>query len=173
VIFTGEGFDPLLEVVAVHTAGEYTVRANVGGTLTKPALRLESEPALEQADVLAVLLFGRPVGKLSQAESVGLREQAIGVVGDYVAAELGASVAAMLGVDDLQFASGQGGVDEASVSVGKYVAQDVFVSIAHRFGAQNAGEIRIDYRITPQWSLETSSDTLGDTGIDLFWKRRY
>ena len=34
-------------------------------------------------------------------------------------------------------------------------------------------EVRIEYVIRPGWSLETSSDTLGRSGIDVFWKRRY
>jgi len=63
--------------------------------------------------------------------------------------------------------------DPYRVSIGKYVADDIFVSLAHRFGAQSVEEIRIEYVIRPEWSLETSTDTLGRSGVDLFWKRRY
>jgi autotransporter translocation and assembly factor TamB len=173
VTFTGTGFDPLLHLVATHTAGDYTVRVVVGGTITKPSLTLESDPALEQADILSVLLFGRPANQLSRNESTGLREQALGIAGNYVASELRQSVADALGVDDLRFQGGDSGLSDAKVSLGKYVAKDVFVSLAHRFGRQSVEEVRIEYRITPHWSLETSSDTLGESGIDVFWKRRY
>lgn len=173
VTFTGSDFDPVIELTAAHTAGDYTVRVKVGGHLTKPTLTLESDPPLDQADVLSVLLFGKPTSELSQNESAGLREQAIGVASSYVAGQLRQSVADALGVDTLQFESGSEGLQGSSVSLGKYVAPDVFVSLAHRFARQGVQEIRIEYRVTPRWSIESSSDTLGDSGIDVFWKSRY
>jgi translocation and assembly module TamB len=173
VRFSGQSLDPGLDITATHRAGEYLVRLRVGGTITKPSLALESEPALDQADVLAVLLFGAPASQLSGAQSTGLREQALGIAGGYVAAELRQSVTNALGVDDLQFDTGAAGLQDARVSIGKYVADDIFVSLAHRFGAQSVEEVRIEYVIRPEWSLETSTDTLGRSGVDLFWKRRY
>jgi translocation and assembly module TamB len=173
VTFTGQDFNPVLALTAVHTVGDYTVSVKIGGTLTKPTLALESDPPLDQADVLSVLLFGRPASQLNSGESAGLREQAIGVASSYVASELRQSVADTLGLDTLQFETGSEGVRGASVSLGKYVAPDVFVSLAHRFAKQGVEEIRIEYSLTPHWSVETSSDTLGDSGIDVFWKNRY
>jgi autotransporter translocation and assembly factor TamB len=173
VRFSGQSLDPVLDITATHRAGEYLVRLRVGGTITKPALTLESEPALDQADVLAVLLFGAPANQLSRSQSTGLREQALGIAGSYVASELRQSVANALGVDDLQFDTGTAGLQDARVSIGKYVADDIFVSLAHRFGAESVEEVRIEYVIRPGWSLETSTDTLGRSGVDLFWKRRY
>ncbi len=173
VSFTGQDFNPVLELTARYTAGDYTVRIKIGGTLTKPTLTLESEPALEQADVLSVLLFGKPASELNRGESAGLREQAIGVASSYVASELRQSVADALGVDVLQFQTGGQGVEGASLSVGKYVAPDVFVSLAHRFAKQGVQELRIEYSVRPHWSIETSSDTLGESGVDVFWKKRY
>ncbi len=172
VRFSGQGLDPVLDITATHTAGDYLVRLKVGGTVTKPTLALESEPALDQADVLSVLLFGAPASQLSRSQSVGLREQALGIAGGYVASELRQSVANALGVDDLQFDTGTAGLQDARVSVGKYVADDIFVSLAHRFG-QSVEEVRIEYVIRPEWSLETSTDTLGRSAVDLLWKRRY
>jgi translocation and assembly module TamB len=173
VSFGGQDFDPLLELTAIYKAGDYTVRVKLGGTLTKPTLALESEPALEQADVLSVLLFGKPASELSRGESTGLREQAIGVASSYVASELRQSVADTLGLDTLQFETGGAGAQGAAVTLGKYVAPDVFVSLAHRFAKQNVQEIRVEYTVTPHLSIETSSDTLGESGIDVFWKNRY
>ncbi len=173
VRFTGQSLDPVLDIAALYKAREHLVRLRVGGTITKPSLKLESEPALPQADVLSVLLFGAPADGLNREQSIGLREQALGIAGGYVASELRQSVANALGVDDLQFDTGTAGLQDAKVSVGKYVAQDIFVSLAHRFGAEGGEEVRIEYRFRPGWSLETSTDTFGQSGIDVFWKRRY
>ncbi len=173
VVFTGQDFDPLLSLTATYQAGEYTVRVIIGGRMTKPTLTLESDPPLEQADILSVLLFGKPASELNQAESKGLREQAIGVAGSYVAGQLRQSVADALGVDNLEFDTGGEGLSDARVSLGKYVAPDIFVSLSHKFGKQAVEEIRIEYTLTPSWSIETSTDTRGDSGADIFWKRRY
>ena len=173
VSFSGQDFNPVLDLTAAYKTTDYTVRVKLGGTLTKPTLTLESEPALQQADVLSVLLFGKPASELNRGESMGLREQAIGVASSYVASGLRQSVADTLGVDTLQFETGGQGVEGSTVSLGKYIAPDVFVSLAHRFAKQGAQEIRVEYRVTPNWSIETSSDTLGESGVDVFWKRRY
>ena len=173
VTFTGNDFNPLLDLTAAYKAGDYTVRVKIGGSISKPALTLESEPALEQADILSVLLFGKPASQLSQNESASLREQAIGVASNYVAGQLTRSVADALGVDTLRFETGGEGAQGASVALGKYIAPDVFVSIAHRFARQGVQELRIEYTVTPHWSIETSTDSLGESGLDVFWKNRY
>ncbi|HEY2388131.1 MAG TPA: translocation/assembly module TamB domain-containing protein [Candidatus Binatia bacterium] len=173
VTFTGQDFDPLLELAASRTSGDYTVRVKIGGALSKPTLTLESEPSLDQADILAVLLFGKPASQLNSGESSGLREQAIGVASSYVASGLRESVSDTLGLDTLQFETGNGAAQTSSLTLGKYVAPDVFVSLAHRFAKQGVEEIRVEYTVTPHWSVETSADTLGDSGLDVFWKNRY
>src|SRR5262249_16348067 len=99
--------------------------------------------------------------------------QAIGVASSYVASGLRESVANSLGLDTLQFESGSQGLESGSLAVGKYLAPDVFVTLAHRFAKQGVQEVRVEYRATPHWSGETSPDTVGDTGIDVFWKSRY
>jgi translocation and assembly module TamB len=171
VTFTGAGLNPNLRLVASHRAGEYTARVVIGGTLAKPTLTLESDPPLPQADILSVIVFGKPASELSSGESVGLREQALGIAAGYAASELRQSVARALGVDTLEF-SGGSSLEEAEISAGKYVARDVFVSLSHKFG-EAVEELRIQYFLTPRWTIETSTDTLGRSALDVFWKLRY
>lgn len=171
VTFTGAGMNPNLHLVASHRAGEYTARVVVGGTLEKPTLTLESDPPLPQADVLSVIVFGKPASELSSGESAGLGERAVGIAAGYAASELRQSVAKALGVDTLEF-SGGGSLAESEISAGKYVAKDVFVSLSHKFG-EAVEELRIQYFLTPRWTIETSTDTLGRSAVDVFWKLRY
>jgi hypothetical protein len=46
------------------------------------------------------------------------------------------------------------------------------VSLSHKFG-EAVEELRIQYFLTPRWTIETSTDTLGRSGVDVFWKLRY
>jgi translocation and assembly module TamB len=173
VTLTGQDFDPLLKLVAVHETGEYTVKINIGGKLTKPTIKLESEPTLDQADILSVLVFGKPAKELNKGQSRDLRDRALDVAGGYVASEFRQSVAEALGVDNLEVQPSAAGLGETSTTVGKYVSEDVFVSISHKFAQQSVEQLRVQYFVTPRWTIETSTDTKGDSGFDVFWKRRY
>lgn len=173
VTLTGQDFNPLLDVVAEYTTGDYLVRIRIGGTVQVPTLKLESEPMLPQADILSVLVFGRPADQLSQGESQGLRERALAVAGGYAASELRRSVADAIGVDTLEIEPGSEGLANTSASVGKYITDDIFVSLSHKFGEQNVQQLRVQYFFTPRWTIETTADTDGQSGIDIFWRRRY
>src|SRR5262249_19405188 len=53
----GEKIDPSLDIGAEHRAGNYLISAVVKGTAEKPTLTLASDPQLDQADILSVLLL--------------------------------------------------------------------------------------------------------------------
>src|SRR5260221_12205075 len=62
VFFTGQDFDPRLELSAKRTAGDYTGHVKIGGSLSPPPLTLESEPALPQAALPPLPLLRQPAG---------------------------------------------------------------------------------------------------------------
>jgi translocation and assembly module TamB len=173
VTLSGQDLNPLLAVTAVYEAPDYTIRVRIGGTLRRPTLELESEPPLEQADILSVLVFGRPVDQLNQGESQGLRERALSLASGYAAAEFRRDVADALGLDTLEIEPGSEGLASTAASVGKYITDDIFVSLSHTFAEENVQQLRVEYFITPRWTIETTADTAGDSGIDVFWRRRY
>src|SRR5439155_3229037 len=109
-----------------------------GAPTKKPAPTLASAPPLEQADILSVIVFGKPARDLGKGESAALQEQALQLASGYVMPELRASVMDTLGLDTLDVEMPQGGGTErrGRVSVGRYVAGDVFVSLAQEFGAR-------------------------------------
>lgn len=171
--FTGATpIDPSLDVVARYTLPRYQVDAVIGGTARTPTLVLTSAPVLEQADILALLLFGRPAGALSAGEKVSFQSQALQAMAGYMAADLRRSVAERLGVDNLEFDVGAT-LGQSRVGVGKYVAKDVFVSTSQQLGTRHGRELSIEYQLDAQWQLKASTNTAGNNGIDLFWRKRY
>lgn len=167
ITFTGSSPpDPSFDIRASHRAGEYRVIVEIGGSADKPTLTLSSEPPLEQADVLAVLLFGRPSSQLGKGESFDLQQQAVGLAAGYVMPELRASVMDAFGLDSLE-------VGDTGVSAGRYVAQDVFVSLSQDFGPRQGQTMGVEYGFTPSISLKLSTSTRGDSAVDLLWHRRY
>jgi translocation and assembly module TamB len=167
VRFSGETPpDPALAARARHRAGEYTIWATVGGTLSTPSLRLASDPSLSEADVLAVLLFGRPASELGTGEQVALHERAVGLAAGYVMPEVRASVLETLHLDELD-------VSGEAVTVGRYLTDDVFLSLSQEFGATAGQTMGVEYRLRRDTSVRLSTSTRGNSAVDLIWQKRY
>ncbi len=167
ITFTGSSPpDPSFDIRASYRTGEYRVIVEIGGSADKPTLTLSSEPPLDQADVLSVLLFGRPSSQLGKGESFDLQQQAVSLAAGYVMPELRSSVMDAFGLDTLE-------LGDTGVSAGRYVAQDVFVSLSQEFGPQQGQAVGVEYGFTPSISLKLSTSTRGDSAVDLLWHRRY
>jgi len=167
--------NPAFDVTAVFKNPNYRVTVHLGGTSEKPELTLASDPPLEQADILSVIVFGKPARDLGKGESVALQEQALQLASGYVMPELRASVMDTLGLDtlDVEMPQGSGTDRRGRVSVGRYVASDIFVSLAQEFGARAGQAVGVEYGLTPEISVKGSTSTRGESAIDIFWHRRY
>ena len=165
--------NPTFDVTAVFKNPNYRVTVHLGGTSEKPELTLASDPPLEQADILSVILFGKPARDLGKGESVKLQEQALQLASGYVMPELRESVMNTLGLDTLDVEMPQGSDRRGRVSVGRYLPGDVFVSLAQEFGARAGEAVGVEYGLTPEISIKGSTSTRGDSAIDVFWHRRY
>src|SRR5690606_19506073 len=169
--------DPTLEVRASARRGNYDVAIAVQGTLSEPSLDLSSSPPLDQGDVLAVLLFGKPVSQLSGGQGQLLQQQALGVMASYVAPELQRSLMDTFGLAAVTFSMPSG--DRAGTfGVGRYLSDDIFVSIAQDFGGPKGGtqrqlqgligtSVTIQYSLTPSLTLQSASSTEGESSVDL------
>jgi autotransporter translocation and assembly factor TamB len=173
VWFSGEiPARPSIDVLADHRAGEYTVQVHIDGWIDKPRLTLSSEPPLDQADVLAVLLFGKPSRSLGRSDGLKLQQNAVALASGYVMPELQASVMDTLGLSSLEV-SMPDGTEPGKVGVGRYVTSDLFVSLAQEFGARAGEVLSVEYGLTPRISVRGTTSSRGSGGIDFFWSRRY
>lgn len=167
IVFSGQSPpDPSFEVRASHRSGEYRVLIVIGGSATKPTLDLTSDPPLEQADVLSVLLFGKPASQLGQGESLDLQRQAVSLASGYLMPELQVSVMESLGLDTFELGS-------EGLRAGRYVTQDVFLSVASEFGQEPSQSVSVEYALTRRLSLKATTATNGESAIDLQLHHRY
>jgi translocation and assembly module TamB len=149
-----EKIDPSLDIVAEYRAGNYLISAVVKGTAEKPTLTLTSDPQLDQGDILAVLLFNKPISSLEKSERASLQQNAVSITSGFAAAQIGQAVSQALGLQEL-------GVDITNVSF----SQDV----SGKYGQ----EVSAEYRITSDWRFSVSARTVGPDGVDLIWQKRY
>jgi autotransporter translocation and assembly factor TamB len=174
ITFTGASpLEPVFNVTASHHADFYTVTVHVEGSGDKPTLTLSADPPLEQADILAVLLFGKPVAELGRGQAVGLQDKALDLAAGYVMPELRTSVMNTLGLDALDVQLPGDVSNPGQVRVGRYVTGDVFVSLAHEFGVHAGEVVRVEYSLTRSISVSGSTSTRGASGVDVFWHHRY
>ncbi|WP_298038533.1 translocation/assembly module TamB domain-containing protein [uncultured Desulfuromonas sp.] len=167
VLFAGGPVDrPTLDVLALRTSGEVKAGVKVTGTPRAPVVKLYSDPAMPDTDILSYVVFGRPFssGKgqtdpmmmaagllLNQGESASLQDQ----------------VKRRVGLDVIEVEAGNGDAESSVVTIGKYLNPDLYLSIGHSLFT-NANEVRLRYSLSPFWDLESSFGL--ESGVDLFYK---
>ncbi len=174
----GADIDPSLEIVAQRQLPQYTVSANIGGTAKKPTLTFSSDPQMSQADILSVLMFGRPTSQLSNSQQASLQSQAATIAGSYAANAMGQSVADALGLQALQFS-----VESGMAAIGTYLTQDVFLSASQNVAPQTqqipgqpSQKATIQYYLSQHFELDTSQSRseLGNASeLNLIWHTQY
>lgn len=174
VLFTGgETITPSLDVVAQYRLRDYLVEVVLTGTAEKPELTLRSRPQLDQADILALLLFGKPTSALNRSEQFSLQQSAIDLTAGYAAGRVAAAVSRALGLEklgvdisDIDFSGGR-------IGIGRYVTPDAYLSFSQELAGERGREIAIEYELVPNWKLRATTDPDGGSGVDVLWHKRY
>jgi translocation and assembly module TamB len=149
--FTGEPtINPILNVAATRLISDTGVeaRVDVTGTVRVPELRLSSTPPLEESDVLALILFNRPVNELGTGERASLAATAGGIATGFIAAPLGESIGRALDVDLFEITTTtETGDLGAGITVGQQVGDRAFFKLRQQFGEYNVSEFLIEYQL--------------------------
>ena len=169
----GDTINPSLNIVAQYKLPDYQVDATIGGTAEKPSLTLSSQPRLEQADILALLLFGRPLDTLNQAEQGSLQQSAMNLTSGYVAGRIANSVSAALGLDNLGIDIRQVDFGGGRVGFGRYVGGKTYVSFSQELSGERGQGVALEYQVARDWKIGTSTTSTGSNGIDVIWHKRY
>jgi autotransporter translocation and assembly factor TamB len=171
--YGSEKINPALDIVAEYRAGNYLVSAVVKGTAEKPTLTLASDPQLDQADILSVLLFNKPIASLEKTEQASLQQNAISITSGFAAASIGQAVSKALGLQELGVDIGNMDFSGGQVRFGQYVGRDTYVSFSQEVLGKYGREVSAEYQITSDWKFSVSSSTAGPDGVDLIWQKRY
>ncbi|AKU92323.1 translocation/assembly module TamB domain-containing protein [Vulgatibacter incomptus] len=179
VIFTGSEAlsDPRLDVVAVQESPYAKVIVTIGGTAQRFTADLRSNPPMSEAEIATLLATGRPqlkrgAGGMSEASG------AASALGAVVTSQLKRGLATKLPVDVISFQAGEDGLDSGSLEAGSYVTDRIFVGYSRNFGVadtdrRNINEVRVEYQLTPRWTLEVTYGDKSAGGADLFWTRDF
>jgi autotransporter translocation and assembly factor TamB len=171
--FTGGAvIDPQIDVQARYRINEYDIYLVVGGTAKQPTLTLRSAPHMEESDIFSVLVFGKPVGALTEGQQNALQSEAINATAGFIGGGLRRSVARSLGLDTLDVEINTPG-SPGKVAAGKYIRDNVFISASQELGGDRQQEYSVEYQISSNWQLRGSTESGRNSGIDVFWHKRY
>lgn len=157
-----------IDISAERTADDITARVNVTGTPVEPKFTLTSTPALPQDEVLSRVLFGRAAGELSGFEAAQLAAGLTQLAGGQAGFDPVGLVRQATGLDRVSFGAEDG---IATVSAGKYIAEDVYIQVGA--GGQGGVGAEVEWEPQKELSIISSAQGNGDTKIAVRWKRDY
>ncbi|MEQ1608291.1 MAG: translocation/assembly module TamB domain-containing protein [Hyphomonadaceae bacterium] len=157
-----------INIAAERTADDITATVRVSGTPVEPKFTLESTPSLPQDEILARVLFGRSAAELTAFEAAQLAAGLAQLAGGQAGFDPVGLVRRATGLDRVSFGA-EGGI--ATVSAGKYIADDVYVQA----GAGGTGGVgaEVEWEPRKELSIISSAQGNGDTKIAVRWKKDY
>jgi autotransporter translocation and assembly factor TamB len=157
VRFSGlDDLDPSLDIRTERVIRAVTANVNLRGTLKEPEIVLTSTPALEQADILSLIVFNQNLNDVSEGQQINLIQRAEAMAGGAVASEFAKSIGDALNLDtfEINLAPENGGGPQ--VTLGQQVSENLFVKVQQGIGDQSQTNVVIEYELAKWLRLQTN-----------------
>jgi autotransporter translocation and assembly factor TamB len=174
--------DPTLDVSADRDVNGINATVHVRGTAKRPDINLTSQPPLDQAEILSLIIFGQQLGDLGQSQRNSLATSAGAMAAGTLTTPLADSVAEALDLDTFEILAPSDTETLPVVSLGSTIGSRVYVGVKRELGG-DASAVSFEYRFTRFLRLVTSfaqgalqAHALERTeagGIDLLFVFRY
>jgi len=167
IYFTGGPISqPRLDIIALRTVKEISAGVIVVGSINRPIIRLYSEPAMADSDIMGYMVLGQPLSGdqgqvdavmsaarllLSASQSAGLNEQILN----------------KFGIDSIGVEKDSSDITQSIVTVGKYLTPKLLISYGRSLFSATT-YLKARYTFSERWEVETWTGT--ESGIDLFFK---
>jgi autotransporter translocation and assembly factor TamB len=168
-----EVIDPPLDIQAETRIGDVRIIIYLTGTYERQTIRFESDPSMDEIDIISYLIFGRPQTSLTEGESFRAGEAALALTGQIAADELKDILGDRFRIDYINISAGSGGFQHGSLSMGKYLTPKVFVIYRQSFSTENPQQVEVYYEINRHFSLETQVTDEKTSAVDLIWKYEF
>jgi autotransporter translocation and assembly factor TamB len=157
-----EELDPLLDVQARRLISGVEAFIRVQGTMRQPELSFRSNPPLDEADILSLIVFNQPINELGEGQQASLAQRAGDLASGYLASGLARSIGNALNLNEFELkATGENGAGP-SVAIGQQIGKDLFFRVRQAFGSAQATELILEYQIVDFLRLQaTAAETTG------------
>lgn len=158
---------------------QQVLSVNILGTMEEPEVNFELDGSvIDEGDALSYILFGKSMDELTlneqdNMESAGVGSLAQQAAASLISAQLTNFLQNKLNVDYIEVKTG-GSFDEASVVVGKYITNNLFVSYEQKFGQTDElnpkkYEVKLEYELFRFLFFELNNSTI-DSGFNVIFK---
>jgi translocation and assembly module TamB len=172
--FTGsDDVDPLLDLTAEHKTANLTAMVRVTGSASQPDVSLSSRPPLPESEIASQVLFGTDSSNLSAAQSLQLASAIATYSGRGGAVGILDSTRRALGVDVIGFAESEQDPDKTRVSVGKYVADGVYIEVEAGAEESSRTSTTVEVEVLPDVRIEGGTTEQGGNKVGVKWKWDY
>ena len=172
--FTFPGGDPTdlwLDMRAVAQTQSLSSQLRLTGKLSEVKLELTSEPPLPQDEVLAQVLFGRDLSRISPVQAIQLARVAAMFNKGLAGMQFFSGTVGLPGIDRIDIRTGEK-ADETVVGMGKYLTDSVYVEV-EQGTTTDSGKISVEVEVTPNVSVKGDVDAKERSGVGLFWNKDY
>lgn len=168
--FTGSVI-PDLDMTANTTIDSTTITVTVTGPATDPKFAFSSSPSLPEDEILAQLVFGKAMSKLSPLQIAQLADSAAALAGVGGSSSLLDSLRKDIGVDDIDVKtdSATGGT---SLAVGKYLNDRTYVTIEKGTTAAS-GKATINLDVGRGLKLRGEATQEGEAKGGIYYEKDY
>jgi len=174
LMFVGqEDLNPPVNIEAQTQVGDVSIMIRLTGTFQQLNLAFDSDPPMDQAEIVSYLLFGRGSGALSEQETFKAEEMALSLTGQMAADKFRDIVGDTFAIDYLNISTGSSGLREGSMSMGKYVMPKVFVVFRQGFSDNNSQQFEVSYEINKYFDIQSQIDNEQTSALDLIWKYEF
>jgi translocation and assembly module TamB len=159
---------PNLRVVAVNRGQEVISRVTVEGPADDPTVSFSSVPELPEEEVLAQLLFGRDLGRLSALQAAQLAN-AVAVLAGRGGEGIVSRLRNSFGLDDLDLTTSEDG--QTALTAGRYLTENLYTEVDIEQDGGTSVSLNFDLRegVTVRGRLVND----GDSGLGIFIQRDY
>jgi translocation and assembly module TamB len=151
----GSPADPTLDVSGDRDVGNVTATVHVHGTAKNPLVNLTSQPPLDEAEILSLVVFGQSLNDLGQGQRDSLAQTAGAMAAGTIANPLADSVARALDLDVFEILAPSQGGSVPVLSLGSTIGSRVYVGVKHEIGG-DAAAVSFEYRFARFLRLVTS-----------------
>ena len=183
VVFDGGPADqPRLDVLALRTVEERPDQAGqslgrfkevkagviVTGTPLAPLVRLYSEPAMPDADILSYIVLGQPMSGGDASKSALLAGAAEALLSGSGSESTLSQLKRQFGPDTVDMKSKTaGGTTQSIVTVGKYLQPKLYVSYGRSLFSDES-YVTLRYTLSKRWEVESKAGA--QTGANLYYR---
>lgn len=150
--------DPTFDLRGVRSIQGVEARVDVRGRLSDPELVLGSNLPLDEADILSMIIFNRPVNQLGDAQRADLIGAAATLAGGFVTAPIAQRLSKALDLDLVELETVTFGQSVSPrIRIGEQIGSRLFVQFAQQFGPQSISELTGEYQLARFLRLQANT----------------